>query len=143
MEKIKNKSFETWLYEDVGKAFGISRFDDNPLWEFFDTLQFDKTNSQHSAIEELRVRLKKYVDSWNEDEIKFLFISPLINLVNYSTSDKYKIFTQRPMSVSYDNDTKITSGKVEFMIAKGIQTPQKPFFSFTNTSRKTAEITTH
>jgi hypothetical protein len=128
MEKIKNKSFENWLYEDVGKAFGITRLYDHALWDMFDTLQFDKTHSQSSAIEELRLRLRKYVDAWNEDEIKFLFISPLINLVNYSTSDKYKIFTQRPMSVTYNNGTSITSGKVEFMIATGIQTPQKPFF---------------
>jgi hypothetical protein len=128
MEKIKNKSFETWLYEDVGKAFGITRLYEHALWDMFDTLQLDKTHSQSSEIEELRLRLRKYVDAWNEDEIKFLFISPLINLVNYSTSDKYKIFTQRPMSVIYDNGTKITSGKVEFMIATGIQTPQKPFF---------------
>jgi hypothetical protein len=43
-------------------------------------------------------------------------------------SDNYKIFMQRTMSVQYDNGTKTTIGKVEFMIAKGKQIPQKPFF---------------
>jgi hypothetical protein len=40
----------------------------------------------------------------------------------------YKIFTQRPMSLKYDNDTKMTEGIVEFMLATGIQNPKKPFF---------------
>lgn len=127
MEKIKNKSFETWLYEDVGKAFDLKRLRNHLILTDLESLQLPANHPDTAAIEVLRLRLLDYVDSWNEDEIKFLFISPIINLVNYM-SEKYKIFTQRTLSVTYDNGTKITSGKVEFMIATGIQTPQKPFF---------------
>ncbi len=127
MEKIKNKSFETWLYEDVGKAFDLKRLRNHPILTDLESLKLPANHPDTAAIEVLRLRLLDYVDSWNEDEIKFLFISPIINLVNYM-SDKYKIFTQRTLSVTYDNGTKTTSGKVEFMIATGIQTPQKPFF---------------
>ena len=125
--KVKNKSFEQWLYEDVERAFGLTRLFAH---SFFDTLKKQKatlTVHQAERLETLRVRLFENVDAWNEDEIKFLFISPLIDIVDYESA-YYKVFTQRPMSVNYENGTKTTSGKVEFMLATGKQTPRKPFF---------------
>jgi hypothetical protein len=126
-EKVRNKSFEQWLYEDVERAFGLTRIFTHPFFDTFKELQLTLTAAQTEQAEMLRKRLFEYVDSWNEDEIKFMFISPLINIVDY-TSPHYKVFTQRPMSVSYENGTKTTVGKVEFMIATGKQTPRKPFF---------------
>jgi hypothetical protein len=124
MEKVRNKSFEAWLYEEVGQAFGLTRLRTLPLLEHFEKLP---AATATPALEQLRLRLLDYVDSWNEDELKFMFISSLINLVDYNTK-KYKVFTQRTMAVQYDNGTKTTSGKVEFMLAQGLQTPRKPFF---------------
>jgi hypothetical protein len=128
MTKAKNKEFKNWLYDDVEQAFGLTRLYEDIFWNEFDTLKVPQNYLHHfTAIEELRKDLIKYVDTWNEDELKFMFISPFINFVKY-TSDKYKVFTQRTMSVKYENGTKTTSGKVEFMLAKGKQTPRKPFF---------------
>lgn len=126
-EKIRNKSFEQWLYEDVEQAFDLTRFFVHP---FFDNLKEQKVNltsAQNDQLDRLRKLLFERVDSWNEDELKFMFISPLIYIVDYESA-YYKVFTQRPMSVSYENGTKTTAGKVEFMIATGKQTPRKPFF---------------
>jgi hypothetical protein len=130
MAKTRSKSFEKWLYEEVEQSFGLKRLRTHILLDELSTLVLPVDEPNRNAIEVLRLRLFDYVDSWNEDEIKFLFISPFINLVNYM-SDNYKIFMQRTMSVQYDNGTKTTIGKVEFMIAKGKQIPQKPFFFFT------------
>jgi hypothetical protein len=127
MVRVKNKSFEQWLYEDVEQAFGLTRLFAHPLLDNLKSQTIKPTPVQSTQLEKLRTRLFEYVDSWNEDEIKFLFISPLIDIVDYKSPD-YKVFTQRPMSVSYENGTKTTSGKVEFMIATGKQTPRKPFF---------------
>ena len=127
MEKIKNKEFKTWTYEEVNDTLGFSRYNQHQLFDYFDTLKIDKTDSRYAVIENYRYQLRECVESWNEDELKFMFISPFVKLVDFF-STKYKVFTQRKMSVSYDNGTKTTSGNVEFMIAKGIQTPKKPFF---------------
>jgi hypothetical protein len=127
MERIRNKPFENWLYEEVQEAFNLTRHYEHKLWKDFENFTLSQQHQHYLAIEELRQQLLKYVDTWNEDELKFLFISPLINLVNYK-SDNYKIFTQRPMSVKYHENSKTTSGKVEFMLARGIQTPKIPFF---------------
>lgn len=123
----KNKPFENWTYEEVEDTFGLKRIRTHALLEEISKMSFPKNDVNKPLLEVLRLRLLDYVDSWNEDELKFMFISPFVNLVNY-VSDAYKVFTQRPMAVSYENDTKTTSGKVEFMIAKGKLTPKKPFF---------------
>ncbi len=127
MEKIKNKEFKAWTFEEIGDTFELTRLYEHKLWAEFGKLTIPNNHKYKEMIEELRQELLLSVESWNEDELKFMFISPFIKLVNFF-SPKYKIFTQRKMSVTYDNGTKTTSGNVEFMIAKGIQTPKPPFF---------------
>jgi hypothetical protein len=129
MIRVKNKSFEQWLYEDVEQAFDLTRHRQHPRLDYLKTLPFPENAfaKKMEIIEALRQDLLDNVDSWNEDELKFMFISPIIAMVEYK-SPNYKIFTQRPMSVTYENGTKTTNGKVEFMIATGKQTPRKPFF---------------
>ena len=79
------------------------------------------------SIEELRELAFMYIDSWNEDEYKFMFISHFLGLVKF-VSPHYKAFTQRPMSMIYNNGTLATEGYVEWMCARGIQTPKQPHF---------------
>ena len=123
----KDKSFKDWLYEEVSDEFGLTRQRTLPFLEHIKTLTLPQNNAHRPTIESFKLELFDYVDSWNEDEYKFFFISPFFKLVNF-LSTKYKAFTQRPLSVKYANDTKITSGNVEFMLAKGIQNPKKPHF---------------
>ncbi len=125
-KKVRNKPFKNWLYEDVAKEFGLIRTRHKTLEEL-DQVQFDQKHGATSQIERLKSLLVDYVDSWNEDELKSLFINPFMSLAEF-VSPYYKVFTQRPMSVRYANDTLVTEGKVDFMLAKGIQTPQKPHF---------------
>jgi hypothetical protein len=84
-------------------------------------------NIHRDTLERYRLELFDYVDTWNEDEYKFMFISPYFKLIDFTTP-YFKVFTQRPMSVNYDNGAKTTSGNVEFMLAKGKQIPKKPHF---------------
>ena len=128
MAKSKqNKAFKDWTYEEVGDTFGIQRLRSNPFIDNLKNIKLPENHSNRAILEHFRLKAFDLVDSWNEDEYKFFFISPLISLVDFSTPN-YKSFTQRPMSVKYDNDQKITEGLVEFMLAKGIQTPKKPHF---------------
>jgi hypothetical protein len=129
MAKVKNKSFEQWLYEDVERAFDLTRLRQHPRLDGLKKLNHHThfLDNKLEIIESLRQDLLDNADSWNEDELKFMFISPIIAMIEYK-SPNYKIFTQRPMSVKYDENTKLSTGKVEFMIATGKQTPRKPFF---------------
>jgi hypothetical protein len=90
-------------------------------------LHLDPKHSKREAIDELKTLAFMYIDSWNEDEYKFMFISQLLGLVRF-VSPHYKVFMQRPMSIRYDNNTKKTEGNVEWMLARGIQNPKQPYF---------------
>lgn len=126
-KKAPDKPFKDWLYEEVNDTFGITRKFKSTFLEHLTSLKLPKNHIKWNDIEELRQICSEYIDSWNEDEYKFMFISPFISLVHF-VSPHYKVFTQRVMQVNYDNDTKMTEGIVEFMLAKGIQTPKKPHF---------------
>ena len=126
-KKAPDKPFKDWLYEEVNDAFGLTRKFKSAFFDQMSALSLPENHLKRADIEELRQLCVQYIDSWNEDEYKFMFISRFIGLVNF-VSPNYKIFTQRIMQVRYDNDTKITEGIVEFMLAKGIQTPKKPHF---------------
>ncbi len=127
MSKKPNKSFKDWQYEEVEQAFDLTRLRTLPFLEEIKKLSLPKEHIQRETLEKYRLELFDFIDTWNEDEYKFLFIAPYFKLVDFN-SPYFKIFTQRPMSVSYDNDTKISSGNVEFMLAKGKQIPKKPHF---------------
>ncbi len=119
------KSFETWLYDDVETSFNIERKYDYQL--LTDWLQAtNKPNErQKESLDILKINILKNVLAWNEDELKMQFIAPILNVVNL-TSDKYKPFSQRSLTLKTDNVE--TSGLVDFMIATGKSRPKEPFF---------------
>jgi hypothetical protein len=127
MRKSPNKPFTDWQAEEVEETFGVTRLDTLPILEHFKTLQLAKDHPFYTMIEGYRKEALWLIESWNEDEYKFLFISPFLKLVNF-TNRVYNVFTQRPMSVQYDNGTKTTAGKVEWMLARGRQNPKQPHF---------------
>ena len=127
MRKTPDKPFSDWQAEAVEKTFGITRLDTLPILEHFATLRTPIEHTERTTIEAYRKEALWRIEAWNEDEYKFLFISPFLKLVNF-TNRVYSIFTQRPMFVKYDNNTKTTRGKVEWMLARGRQIPEQPHF---------------
>jgi hypothetical protein len=127
MRKITEKPFADWQAEEVEKTFGITRLDTLSILEHFNTLRLTDSHPHRAVLEQYRREALWLIEAWNEDEYKFLFISPFLKLVNF-TNRVYNVFTQRTISVSYDNDTKTTSGRVEWMLARGRQIPEQPHF---------------
>jgi hypothetical protein len=84
MVRVKNKSFEQWLYEDVECAFDLTRHRQHPRLDYLKALPFPQEAfaKKMEIIEALREDLLDNVDSWNEDELKFMFISPIIAMVS-------------------------------------------------------------
>jgi hypothetical protein len=126
-KRAKIKPFRDWLYEEVSSEFGLARLAQHPFLIEIDSLELDPHHPAVPRLGFLQSVLNAYVDTWNEDELRTMFISPLISLVEF-VHPNYKVFTQRPLSVQYAQGTKLTEGLVEFMLAKGLQVPQKPHF---------------
>jgi hypothetical protein len=124
---MKKKNFENWTYEEVEDTFGLVKVNDKPLMENWLTASHEPDSVRTVILAELRKDLIEYANSWNEDELKMCFISPLIAMVHYS-SNAYKIFTQRNLSAKFDDLNIEANGRIEWLISKGKQKPKQPFF---------------
>ncbi len=123
---MKKRKFEEWEYSQVNKEFGYKRHYKNfELLEKWLVCQEPISESEAQHLEVLRERLFYNAEVWNEDELKFMFISPLTELVNFYT-DQYKIFTQRKFSAVIGEWQ--LNGIVDFVVSKGEQHPEQPFF---------------
>ena len=121
------RSFETWEFEQVNDAFGMVRLMEHPLLDNWLKADFQIDEYVLRELESLRLLTFQQVETWNEDELKFMSISPLINLAKFGGWNKeYKVFTQRRLSATI-NDIEV-SGIVDCMVSTGKQTPKHPFF---------------
>ncbi len=135
------KTFEHWQSEELELTFGLERlYDYEPLQAWL-SAKCEINEATRNMLTGLRQELIFNADYWNEDELKFFFISQVIYTVNF-TGKKFKSFTQRPLSAKKKdlsgNEVEL-KGRVEFVVATGKQNPREPFFfSSTNTSPKNA-----
>lgn len=126
-KKPKAKPFKNWLYEDVAKEFGLKRLSSHVFLQELDQLIPDPLHIANNEVNRLKNILVEYIDTWNEDELKTMFINPFLSLINL-VSPYYKVFVKRPLSISYANGTLITESDVDFVLGKGLQTMKKPFY---------------
>ena len=66
------------------------------------------------------------IDTLNEEELKVYFIGPLLRLIPFRSGDR-RPFLDRLMSFSY-GDEQVAHGKVDWVLAEGIQDPREPYF---------------
>jgi hypothetical protein len=127
-DKMKKRNFDTWTFEEVELMFGINRLHENfALLEKWLAAKHPLTQSESDISKLLRFQISRNADTWNEDELKFFFIGPLVAMIGYDI-EQYKGFTQRPMSQKFEALDLEVAGRVEFLLARGRQTPRQPFF---------------
>ncbi|MEM1003256.1 MAG: hypothetical protein AAF806_19710 [Bacteroidota bacterium] len=120
------KSFKHWRFEEVEDAFGVTRVSTlERLTNWMEIDIADIPKNKRDRIEALRTNLFKWIDYWNEEEIKVYFMGPLLLEVDFGDSG-FRGFWERSLSVEVGNE--IASGIVDFMLASGKQTPKAPYF---------------
>jgi len=119
------KTFENWTIGELYHSFGLEQVEEMPLLHAWLSTEVPYSETEKEQLTKLKKKLQQNASMWNEDELKFFFISPFIAIVDLSSS-YYKAFTQRVISTKL-NDIKL-SGVVDFVLAKGIDVPEKPYF---------------
>ena len=126
-EKAKTMAFRDWTLQKLDKTFHLKRRLQCPLLDDWTMMPFEIPANHLSELEILRQDLFLFADTWNEDELKWNFISVLMKLVNYRTAT-YNIFLNRPIQAQVNNYT--LKGFVDAVIATGMYEPEAPFFCF-------------
>jgi hypothetical protein len=125
------KAFEKWKTEEVERIFGIVQMKIMPLMT--DWLQFeqDLSNREVEISEDLRLRLQDFADFWNEEDIKVFFVVPIIDMVRFYHTGKYRTFMEATIqaeALDVNQTLQTLRGRVEMLVATGKQDPQTPFF---------------
>ena len=122
---MQQTNFEDWETQDLEITFGLKQVWESHLLESWLQAETAFTEVEKKYVEKLRLRILKFVDFWNEDELKMQGISRILDIVDY-TREEYTIFSQRPISATI-GDIEL-QGRVDFMLAKGRQKPISPYF---------------
>jgi hypothetical protein len=123
---MKKRDFKDWKFEELNREFGYKRhYKDFELLEIWLKTQESVSDFEKQQLEVYRKNLFIHAESWNEDELKFFFLSQLIALVDFY-GEHYNPFTQRKFGAIV-GDWNI-SGIVDFVVATGIQDPYQPYF---------------
>lgn len=128
------KLFSEWTILEVENEFQVKLQRQSELLNAWINYTRDTITEPTDVLRRLEVRLLEHVYDWNEDELKFKFIGPLIDLVDFDQKH-YQTFLERIISAPYKNDT--LSGNVDFIVAKGTRAPQHPYFFLQEYKRDT------
>jgi hypothetical protein len=124
------KSFENWLTQEVEDLFGLEEVEKHPLLETWLHALPALDLIEEAVLDKLRPILATKVKYWNEDELKFQFIAPLIYFLDFGVPKFYTVFTQRNLSATVktvSGQVVEIKGRVEWLIASGKQVPKTPF----------------
>lgn len=118
-------TFSYWTRDLLRERFGLKRvYDHDILLEWLEkSVEID--DYEKTTLMRWRKTLLKYVDYWNEEEVKLKFIGNIITLIDYDT-DSISAFADRYLEGVVDGET--LSGKPDFVVAKGKQEMKAPFF---------------
>ncbi|MCP4398729.1 MAG: hypothetical protein GY801_15700, partial [bacterium] len=91
------------------------------------TAESDISDFERQTLRNLRRKLKLNVHDWNEVELAYNFIGPVLALVDYTT-ERFNLFAERPLS-GIVNGIEL-GGKPDGVIASGFRQPETPYFCF-------------
>lgn len=126
-QKVIMSSFKEWTTQQLKRTFHLVTLEECEVLDQWLAMPFDIPKKDKQFLMELRKFSSKAIEFWNEDELKFHFITPLLKRVNF-TSPHYAPFLERKISSLIENYE--MSGRVDFMVASGEYEPVKPYFFF-------------
>jgi len=133
MEKLTFKQLTRNILKDV---FGLKQFRKHEVLDKWIEISKNQTISQFEEQSLLRLQssLQDRGSSWNEFELSEWFIGPLITLIDYNTEDN-NLFAFHEITAQVGNYELV--GKPDVIFARGIDSPQIPYFFFHEYKKQT------
>jgi len=118
-------SFSTVKYDQLIKVVGLTSGKITSIFDEWFSFPYSFTTSELELFTELIDKHRDVLSSYTESELIVQFIGPIINKVDFVSGGKRAWF-ERPLSAII-NGVEI-GGTVDFMVATGVNDPQKPYF---------------
>jgi hypothetical protein len=126
--KLPLRPFATWNVDNLAREFSLKRQRVSPLLIQWLESKYVPSVPEQEAIVALKEFLFDNVAFWNEDELKFKFLGPLMQIIAFD-QENFRAFTQRKLEaiIGMENPIRV-GGMVDFVIAMGMVEPRHPFF---------------
>ena len=127
---IKHVTSDYLAFRDISTqylitTFQLKRIKKSPSLEEWLNMPYDISPEIKQKLSVLRDKLDMYGAYYNEGELKWKFLNPLINLVDYE-DEQYDTFIERTIQAEVEG--KKLRGVVDFILATGDFEPAAPFF---------------
>ncbi len=125
MSYKRKLSFGKVQFKDLQRVVAIEeKIKDTVFSEWFD-FAYSITPAEDQFLTDLIESNRRFMDSYLEEELKARFIIPLINKVNFF-SNGIRDWYERPLKAVINHV--LFHGITDYMVAKGIETPEAPYF---------------
>ncbi len=122
------KSFKNWTRQELKKVFGVVQVDNlSSLDDWTNVADITLSAEETTFLSNLLKKSLRFVDSWNEVELREKFIIKILELVDFDFEEyECHTFAERYLSAQVEGVT--MHGYVDWFVATGYQYPEKPFF---------------
>lgn len=121
-------SFKEWTLSKLDRTFALEQVPSHPILDaWLNAKAIAVSAFEQQVLLTMREHLQRNVYDWNETELAYNFIGPLIMLVNYTTKHS-NFFAERAFGGVVDGIA--MEGKPDGMIASGVREPETPYFCF-------------
>jgi hypothetical protein len=129
--RLKNEipiyTFSKIELKDLRQLFDIERVFEDEIFDPWFNFDITLKDEEVLFLKELLAQEIKLMRIYNEEDLKAHFISPILNKVNFK-SFEYKIRDFYEETLTYATNNFILRGVTDFVVAKGLEYPEKPYF---------------
>lgn len=111
----------------LDKKFGLREVSEHEALKDWIAKPAEISDFERQHLLTLRRKLRLNVHDWNETELGYNFIGPLMVLVDF-TGEKFNFFAEREFKGTVDGIE--MGGRPDGMIASGFREPETPYFCF-------------
>jgi len=121
----KSLSFSKIDYQHLEELVDIKEIIDHSVFDSWFHFDYILSVAEESFLQQLVDDNIRFLDSYSEEELKAQLIIPLINKVNFFHKD-VRGWYERPLKAVINKV--LLHGKTDYMVARGVETPKKPYF---------------
>lgn len=121
------RSFKEWTLAALDETFRLQQIRTMPALEEWVNGSADLSDFEHQTLAQLQENLIMNVHDWNERELAYNFIGPVMAFVKFTTNQS-NFFAERLFSGTVDGIE--MGGRPDGMLASGFREPKTPYFCF-------------
>ncbi len=125
MGKPDKITFQTAKYDDLVQVVKFEQLPEQDIFDEWFNFQYSLSDEEENYLKDLIKDNFDFLSYCSEEDLKMEFISPLIRKIRFRTKDK-RGFYDKPLKATV-NGVEI-GGKTDFMVAKGKEVPDSPYF---------------